>query len=102
MFMRICMNILMRVHAHVYEHTHACSCACVGVGICPRAFERQTIFESMIPYVTLGAAVCVRTPRRSVIYYILLAAIGAVSGVFAYYPTLVVRPSRTFTIHCML
>jgi len=31
-------------------------------------------------------AVCVRTPRRSVIYYILLAAIGGVSGVFAYYP----------------
>jgi len=27
-----------------------------------------------------------QTPRRSVIYYIMLAAIGAVSGVFAYYP----------------
>jgi len=31
-------------------------------------------------------AVCVRTSRRSVIYYILLAAISAVSGVFAYNP----------------
>jgi len=30
--------------------------------------------------------VWVQTPRRSVIYYILLAAIGTVSGVFAYYP----------------
>jgi len=27
-----------------------------------------------------------RAPRWSIIYYILLAAIGAVSGVFAYYP----------------
>jgi len=39
----------------------------------------------LYPYVTLPA-VCVQSPRRSVIYYILLAALGAVSGVYAYYP----------------
>jgi len=46
-----------------------------GVGICLLLY----------PCVTL-LVVCVRTLRRSVIYYILLAAIGAVNGVFAYYP----------------
>jgi len=46
-----------------------------------RSIDRLLLY----PYVTL-LAVCVQTPRGSVIYYILLAVIGAVSGVFAYYP----------------
>jgi len=49
--------------------------------ICPSALERQTILYS---YITL-LAVCVRTPRENIIYYILLAAKGAVSDVFACY-----------------
>jgi len=52
------------------------------VGICPRALERQTIIVS-ICYVTLSVR---SNPEAVVIYYILLAAIGDVSGVFAYYP----------------
>jgi len=49
------------------------------VRICPRALERQIIivFICIVAYSVLS---------NPVIYYILLAAIGAVSGVFAYYP----------------
>jgi len=49
------------------------------------ALQRDRLLS--YPYVTLLAE-CVRTLRRSVIYHILLAAIGAVSDVFAYYPHL--------------
>jgi len=52
------------------------------VGICPRVLEREPI---LYPFITL-LAVCVRTLWQSIIYYILLAAISGVSGVFAYYP----------------
>jgi len=44
--------------------------------------ERWTL---LYPYITLPA-VCVRTLWRSIIYYLLLAAKGAGSDVFAYYP----------------
>jgi len=55
---------------------------CQGWGfVLARCSDRLLLYLS----VTL-LAVCGRTSRRSVIYYILLAAIGAVSGVFAYYP----------------
>jgi len=50
------------------------------VGICPRALERQTI---LYPHVTLSVR---SNPEALCNFYILLAAIGAVSGVFAYYP----------------
>jgi len=52
------------------------------MAIFPSALERRTI---LYPYITL-LAVCVRTQRQTIIYRILLAAKGAVSGVFAYYP----------------
>jgi len=52
-----------------------------GVGICPRALEQQTIMVSICNV----ACSCVRTLWVR-IYYILLPAIGAVNGVFAYYP----------------
>jgi len=51
-----------------------------GVGICPGASERQTII------VSICNVECAFEPRGVVIYYILLVAIGAVIGVFAYYP----------------
>jgi len=47
---------------------------------------RFVIAHLLYPYLITLLAVRVLTLRRSVIYYILLAAIGAVSGVFAYYP----------------
>jgi len=51
-----------------------------GVGICPRGFERQTIIVSICNV----ACSVYWTQRQPVIYYNLLAAIGAVSGMFAY------------------
>jgi len=47
-----------------------------GVGICPRVLL-------LYLYVTLSVQ---SNPEAVCIYYILLAAIGTVSGVFAYYP----------------
>jgi len=44
---------------------------------------RQSDRLLLYPYVTLSVR---SNPEAVVIYYILLAAIGAVSGVFAYYP----------------
>jgi len=53
----------------------------LGVGICPRALERQTII------VSICNVECAFEPRGgcNLLYY-LLAAIGAVNGMFAYYP----------------
>jgi len=47
-----------------------------------RALECMTILN---PYITLLVE-CVQTLWRTIIDYFLLAAKGAVSGVFAYYP----------------
>jgi len=53
-----------------------------GVGICPRALDRLTIIVSIC-----NVACSVRSnPEAVCIYCIQLAAIGAASGVFAYYP----------------
>jgi len=55
------------------------------VGICPRALEQQTV----IIIVSICHVACsVRSNPEAVIfiYYILLATINAVNGVFAYYP----------------
>jgi len=52
----------------------------VGVGIRPRAMSDRLL---LYPYVTWSVR---SNPEAVVIYYILLAVIGTVSSVFAYYP----------------